>query len=228
MSWFGLSGQRSSRHGAGTGGVGDGGRSGFPTIAETGRNNPEPAPAGPSSSSAGGAQSQWLPSRLEDFVPRVIFYPFIGQSFVDAIKCAEHTIIATAYCFDHEEGCAALRQKAEQGVQIRILLDHGKWRNPSCMMQPQRIEALMRAGVTFRTLNVEERGRYAILHTKSFVFDGLVYMGGSANFTNNACVSEENLIFVRDQQIITDHLAWFESLWHGPGASEITTGTSRT
>ena len=85
---------------------------------------------------------------------------------------------------------------------------------------------MLRAGVAFKTLDISERGRYAILHAKSFVFDGQVYMGGSANFTNNACVSEENLLILKDQQIISDHLAWFEALWHGPYAADVTSGTS--
>ena len=41
-------------------------------------------------------------------------------------------------------------------------------------MQPERIDSLLRAGVAVKTLNVTERGRYAILHAKSFTLDGLV------------------------------------------------------
>ena len=92
-------------------------------------------------------------------------------------------------------------------------------------MQPERIDSLLRAGAAIKTLNVTERGRYAILHAKSFTLDGLVYMGGSANFTNNACVSEENLLILTDPQTITDYLSWFENMWRGPNAADVTSGT---
>jgi len=172
--------------------------------------------------------TQRFPLRLEDCVPRIIFYPNVGQSFIDVINAAESSIVGTAYCLDHEEGCAALRRKAEQGVEVRLLIDYGKWRSPSSRMQPERINSLLRAGAAIKTLNVTERGRYAILHAKSFTVDGLVYMGGSANFTNNACVSEENLLILTDSQIFMDYLSWFERVWRGPSAAEVTSGTSDT
>ena len=124
--------------------------------------------------------------------------------------------MGTAYCFDHTEGCSVLRQKRPQGVEVRIILDNGMWKSPSCKTQPQRVKELLEAGAQIKTLNLEHRQtKYAILHAKTWCVDGLTYLGGSANFTNNACHSEESLLIVKDPQFLIEYMNWFDTLWNG-------------
>ena len=142
-----------------------------------------------------------------------VYFPNIGPTFVAVLSRAESSIMGTAYCFDHAEGCNVLRRKRQQGVEVRIILDGGMWKSPSCKTQPQRIKELLREGAQIKTLDLEHRQtKYAILHAKTWCVDGLTYLGGSANFTNNACHSEENLLIIRDPQFLADYMNWFETL----------------
>ena len=73
---------------------------------------------------------------------------------------------------------------------------------------------LLEWGVEFRTYS-PDRGRFAIMHAKSWAVDGSIALLGSANFTNNGMEnSEEVLAVIRNDGYITDYLAWFERLWN--------------
>ena len=155
------------------------------------------------------------------------FHPFIGATYCRILNLAEQSIVGTCYCFDHEEGCQVLARKAAGGVAVRILLDWGMWEHPSCSRQPDRVTDLMEKGVEFKAVNVRGRGRFAILHAKSWGVDGMVYVGGSANFTENSGKSEEHLVVLKDEEVMTDYLAWFEDLWASPIASVVDRGRGK-
>ena len=77
------------------------------------------------------------------------------------------------------------------------------------------------SGIEFKALDLSMRSRYAILHAKTFAIDGQVYIGGSANFTNNSCNSEENLVVVRDEKVVFDYMNWFDALWTSAESSVV-------
>ena len=57
-------------------------------------------------------------------------------------------------------------------------------------------------------------GGYASLHAKTWLCDGLVYLGGSCNFTRNSLTNNvENLVIVKSEQEAQSYLNWFEELW---------------
>ena len=59
-----------------------------------------------------------------------------------------------------------------------------------------------------------DRGRFAIMHAKSWVVDGSTALVGSVNFTNNGVDrSEELLAVIRDDACISKYMEWFEGLW---------------
>ena len=161
--------------------------------------------------------------RLED-VPdaRLHFYPHIGAAFTDHLQLAEQSIVGAQYCFDHDAGCNVLHYKRQLGVQVRILLDAGQVERPSCFHQSEKLRALMGEGVQFKALDIKERrGRFSIMHAKTFLIDGEIYIGGSANFTNNACHSEEQLIVLKNAGLAEEYLNWFEGVWNCPEAKEV-------
>ena len=55
---------------------------------------------------------------------------------------------------------------------------------------------------------------YGSVHAKTWVCDGQVYVGGSANFTRNSLTnSQENVVIIKSDSVITSYLVWFEELW---------------
>ena len=74
----------------------------------------------------------------------------VGSSLCQVLSQAEQSIVGTAYCFDYPEGCRVLAAKQRVGVKVRVLLDHGQHRKPSCVNQPARVAELLERGVEFK------------------------------------------------------------------------------
>ena len=135
------------------------------------------------------------------------------------MRRAEQSIVGTAYCFDYQEGANALIYclRAGSGVQVRILLDEGQQKKPSSKQQPMRVRTLQEWGVQFRLYSPQGRGRYAVMHAKSWCIDGSILVGGSPNFTSNGLEQSEELMFIIEsdarEDIMTSYLEWFENLW---------------
>ena len=71
----------------------------------------------------------------------------------------------------------------------------------------------MQWGVEFRQWK-PDRGKFAIMHAKSWVIDGSTALVGSVNFTDNGVDnSEELLMVVRHDDFITTYMEWFERIW---------------
>ena len=130
------------------------------------------------------------------------------------LRAAEQSIVGTAYCFDSVEGIRLIEdRRRNHNVMVRILLDAGQYAEPSASKQPGSIEQMLLCGVEFRTYK-PDRGKFAIMHAKTWAIDGSVAVTGSANFTNNGMLySEEAIVVIRDPGYITNYLEWFERLW---------------
>ena len=144
-----------------------------------------------------------------------VAYPHVSSAVCKALRAAEQSIVGTAYCFDSSDGTRILGEKRRNAnVSIRVLLDSSQYESPSCRCQPEVISLMMEWGVQFRTYR-PDRGRFAIMHAKTWAVDGSVALLGSANFTNNGMEnSEEVLAVIRNDGYISDYLAWFERLWN--------------
>jgi phosphatidylserine/phosphatidylglycerophosphate/cardiolipin synthase-like enzyme len=148
----------------------------------------------------------------------------VGYSLCEILGQAEQSIVGTAYCFDYPEGCRALAARQRSGVKVRVLLDHGQHLKPSCVSQADRVAELSSWGVEFKTYK-PPTGDKSCMHVKSWVCDGEVLIGGSANFTRNGIQNNvEHLIITRDDESITLYLEWLEHLWLE--GSSITDGRS--
>ena len=68
-------------------------------------------------------------------------------------------------------------------------------------------------GIEFKMFKPPGTG-WGSMHAKTWVCDGEVYLGGSANFTNNSMTNSlEHVVIVKDDAFITKYLEWFEGLW---------------
>jgi ABC-type glutathione transport system ATPase component len=76
-----------------------------------------------------------------------------------------------------------------------------------------RVAELLRWGVELKRYR-PPTGDKSCMHVKSWVCDGEVLIGGSANFTRSGIQNNvEHLIITKDAESITLYLEWFEQIW---------------
>ena len=103
-------------------------------------------------------------------------------------------------------------------MQIRILLDKDQHvTKKSCKTQRSKVKSLQYWGAEFKMIK-PQGGMYSAMHAKTWVCDGQVYVGGSANFTRNSLTNnQENVVIIKldpeSDTVITPYLVWFEELW---------------
>ena len=145
-------------------------------------------------------------------------YPHAASAILSILRQAEQTIVGTQYNFDYEEGISVLEGKRRQNVQIRILLDKGQFLKKRAIPdQVERLRSLQEWGVKFKMYK-PPGSLYGCMHAKTWVCDGQVYVGGSANFTRNSLTNcQENVVIIKldpeSDTVITPYLVWFEELW---------------
>ena len=98
-----------------------------------------------------------------------------------------------------------------------MLLCKGQMKNPNCSNQYESLVKLFSV-VGSQHLRVRAyspgTGPFSALHAKTWCADGLVYIGGSLNFSRNAAVNnEEHLVVLKDPGVVKTHQCWFEDLW---------------
>ena len=149
-------------------------------------------------------------------VPAVtlVVSPMIRGTVENLLCRAEQEIAGTQYCFDYKEGVQILIGLLRRGVRIRILLDRGQVLHPSSGRQKERVSALLDNGAEVRAIRPDNDAKYGIMHAKTWLIDGEIYVGGSCNFTNNSLMNNiEHCVVMKLDHIVTTYLEWFETLW---------------
>ena len=60
----------------------------------------------------------------------------------------------------------------------------------------------------------KDREEHAIMRAKTWGVDGKTFVGGSPNFTSNGLErSEEMMVIIESEEVMTNYLEWFKSLW---------------
>ena len=144
---------------------------------------------------------------------QIKYGPEIHYAIQKILSLAEQTIYGTQYCFDDPVGCAVLQSRLRAGIQVRLLLDEGQHKKPSCSNQHARVNDLKEWGAAVKT-HKPPAGGFASMHAKTWLCDGLVYLGGSCNFTRNSLTNNvENLVIMKSETEAQSYLNWFEELW---------------
>ena len=76
------------------------------------------------------------------------------------------------------------------------------------------MSALLDSGAEIRAIRPDNDAKYGIMHAKTWLIDGEIYVGGSCNFTNNSLMNNiEHCVVMKLDHIVTTYLEWFETLW---------------
>jgi len=108
---------------------------------------------------------------------------------LDVIASAKSSILMACYSFTNRDIAEALESAAHRGVKVQIVADEGASKDKYSQV---RIVSL--AGIPVRIAT-----RYAIMHNKFMVIDGVTVETGSFNYTAAAVKSNaENAIVIRN------------------------------
>jgi phosphatidylserine/phosphatidylglycerophosphate/cardiolipin synthase-like enzyme len=128
-----------------------------------------------------------------------------GDLVVKAIQSAKKTIHVAAYGMTSKEVADALIAAAKRGVKVQVMADSG-----AAKSQYSMVKSLQAAGIAVRMDK-----KYAIMHNKFMVIDGLSVQTGSYNYTKNADKSNaENVLVVWNAKSIAEvYLKEWNRLW---------------
>ncbi len=143
---------------------------------------------------------------------RVAFSPSsAGRTLIrDQIRAAKTRIDVIMHHFTFGDLVKELRNAAQRGVEVRVLLNEttrdehsgGKW------------DDLLAAGGTIRYKRVNT-AEYQLLHHKLAIIDGRILLNGSGNWSGTGFFANfENYGIYRNAKILRRFRALFHRLWH--------------
>jgi phosphatidylserine/phosphatidylglycerophosphate/cardiolipin synthase-like enzyme len=138
----------------------------------------------------------------------------VSSADAAAITAATATIDFAAYTLTHSGVIAALIQRAQAGVKIRLYLDRTELEaeargNPQLSNSP--------LGPLLSTVNVQTKVKESsiLMHLKSYLVDGKMLRDGSANFSPMGESEQDNSMLLTDDPItIALFEAKFTAMWN--------------
>jgi len=176
------------------------------------------------------AQRYWTDNAQLASMPLAVhkINPEIKNFELATIGKARRSIWVKQYCFDHGDCCSLLvNSLRDHGIEIRFILDYNQFYEPSCRRQTRKLYELMAHAdmhaktptggcLELRTLKMQG-GMYATQHSKTWLLDGVYYLGGSGNMTHNSEVNFEEVIGTSLKPIVEGARNSFLAAW---GAAE--------
>jgi len=130
------------------------------------------------------------------------------QPYIDALMPAQTSISVEIYEMGYGGILTLLEQKAQAGVNVRVILDHAE-----ISVNQKYYDALAAAGA-----HVQWSGsQFVYTHAKFFVVDNQVAVFSTGNFSKTYSIDlERNFVSTdRDQADVADLIAIFEADWAG-------------
>jgi phosphatidylserine/phosphatidylglycerophosphate/cardiolipin synthase-like enzyme len=120
----------------------------------------------------------------------------IQEQIREVLNTAKFSIRIAMYNFNDKSLFNLICRKAEEGIEVEILLDSKSTENRYILndLSPRLAKA---GGSIF--LYENENGNFSIMHNKFCLVDDRIFLTGSYNWTNNASkYSNENIVVVDD------------------------------
>lgn len=134
----------------------------------------------------------------------------IQDQIREILNEAKYSIRVAMYNFNDDSLFRTICHKAEQGIEVEILLDSKSDQNEYILkvLSPRLASA---GGSIFLYNNVS--GNFSIMHNKFCIIDDKMFLTGSYNWTYNAAkYSNENIVIVDDFQATFEYTKKFNQL----------------
>ena len=133
-------------------------------------------------------------------------------------RCVE-TIDIACYTID-QYFSVSIQQCLGRKVQVRVLVDQGQMRSPSCTQQASALLAMTEWGAKLRSRKPGTSFNSA-QHEKSWLFDRQMVVVGSMNLTTNSVLNcEESVCATREMGAVDAYAAHYSAIWEE--AEEVT------
>lgn len=133
----------------------------------------------------------------------------IQEQIIGILNTAKYSIRVAMYNFNDDRIFETICRKAEQGVEVEILLDSKSEQN-EIILQSSHILAKT-GGSVFLYYNIN--GNFSIMHNKFCLVDDRILLTGSYNWTNNAANhSNENIVVIEDFLVAFEYTKKFNQL----------------
>jgi PLD-like domain len=134
----------------------------------------------------------------------------------EVLNAAKYSIRVAMYNFNDNSLFDTICYKAEQGIEVEILLDSESKseRKTNEYLLKELSERLLNAGGSIFIYD-NTSGRQSIMHNKFCIVDDRIFLTGSYNWTNNAAkYSNENIVIVEDFLATYEYTKKFNQLKH--------------
>jgi HKD family nuclease len=148
--------------------------------------------------------------------PEVLYLtgPAMLPVAMDCFENAKHSGDGMAYIIDHTGVCVAIALQAGRGVKFRLILDRANFFKSSCARQCARVLDMWKAGVQLKVLRPKNKGGFACMHVKSWIFDNQILLDGSCNMTHGGLDNNiEHLLKITTPSAVAAASASFEEYW---------------
>jgi phosphatidylserine/phosphatidylglycerophosphate/cardiolipin synthase-like enzyme len=141
----------------------------------------------------------------------------VANFITDLLRGVSGSINGALYRFNHPALAQALETAAQRKVRIRLLVDGNKYQESRTCQ-----ELLARSPIPFR-LAFGRQGRGSKMHHKFLILDGQTVLTGSYNWTlESEDENYENLLVLRNAEVVEAYTREFEALWTGAGGEDST------
>jgi phosphatidylserine/phosphatidylglycerophosphate/cardiolipin synthase-like enzyme len=128
---------------------------------------------------------------------------------------AQHEIDISAYSLTDPEIGIILRQKAAEGVFIRVYSDRSSAKAE--LTRARGSEAVIQQLAQTSNIQVRVKRSSELAHMKAYEIDGLILRTGSANFSPDAERRQDNdLIIIRNPTAVASFRRKFLEMWERP------------
>jgi mitochondrial cardiolipin hydrolase len=154
----------------------------------------------------GGARQQERPeAESEVFFTR---QGSVAHRIETLIRQVTASVDCALYRLERPAFARALRQAAERGVRVRVVLDQGK------VQEGRSAIAVQEDGRVVCRTSCGRSGNKSKMHHKFAIFDGKIALTGSYNWTQESESGNfENLVVLRAPVLVKAYCKEFEFLW---------------
>lgn len=124
------------------------------------------------------------------------------------IQGTQASVDAALYRLNNPRLARALGEAAQRGVRVRLVLDHGKYKETRATR-----EILAEERIPFRVID-GRRGAGSKMHHKFAILDGRTGLTGSYNWTlESEDENFESFVILREPEVVEAYCREFETLW---------------
>jgi phosphatidylserine/phosphatidylglycerophosphate/cardiolipin synthase-like enzyme len=131
----------------------------------------------------------------------------LDKTLIKEMNTAQKNLNVAIYSLTKEDIANAIIDAKKRGVDVKVITDKKESQSKS---EKAILDKLKSDGIPIKI-----NSHSGLMHLKLSIIDDKTACGGSYNYTSNATKeNDENLIVMRDPNIVSDYVNEFNSMWN--------------